>query len=97
MIWVFVVLYALLAAGAGTFIVLFGFGSGGWWRNDVGRNMMALAGVLFALATLVLLSRLVGPLPIWIWIGGLASLDGVIWWQVAILWRKQRERHHQKE
>lgn len=60
-----------------------------WWRSPVGRNLMALPAVLGGLLGLWLLARLV-HLPMWLWAGGIAALDGVMWWRVWILWRLQR-------
>lgn len=60
-----------------------------WWKSPVGRNLMALPVVLGALLGLWLAGRLV-HLWVWVWPGGLAALDAVMWWRVVILWRLQR-------
>jgi hypothetical protein len=63
-----------------------------YWRSDwrhspVGRNLMALPAVLGGLLGLWLVARMAGPLPMWLWLGGIVSLDAVMWWRVWILWR----------
>jgi hypothetical protein len=83
------VLIAVGAAAMLVFVVLYAVGSRGWYRTAVGRNLMALPAVLAALLLLWLARRLVA-VPDWVWWGGLASLDAVMWWRVAILWRLQR-------
>lgn len=69
------------------FVVLYWRSS---WRNSpMGRNLMALPAVLGALLGLWLLARVTGPLPVWLWLGGIVSLDAVMWWRVWILWKVQ--------
>jgi len=62
-----------------------------WRHTSIGRNLMALPAVLGALLGLWLVARIVGPLPMWLWLGGIVLLDAVMWWRVAILWRLQRQ------
>jgi uncharacterized membrane protein YfcA len=62
-----------------------------WRRTPVGRNLMALPAVLGALLGLWLVARVVGDLPMWVWLGGILSLDAVMWWRVWILWRLQHD------
>lgn len=86
---------ALIAVGFAAmvaFVALYATGSRGWYRTPVGRNLMALPAVLLGLLGLWLLSRAFGPLPLWMWVGGLGSLDAVMVWRVAILWRLQHRR-----
>lgn len=87
-------LTALLAFGALgclIFVVLYAWRSIGWWRSDAGRNLMIVMAVLLGLLGLTVAGRYWGPLPQWIWAGGLSMLDIAIWWRVIILWRKQHE------
>lgn len=85
-------LFALGGFGCLTFVVLYATGSPGWWRTPTGRNLMLVMAILLVLLGLVVAGRWFGPLPRWVWVGGLGTLDVAIWWLVIILWRKQRER-----
>lgn len=81
-----------VAIGAG-FLAMVVF-VGLYWRSDwrhtsVGRNLMALPAVLGGLLGLLLVARVAGTLPMWLWLGGIVSLDAVMWWRVWILWRLQ--------
>lgn len=82
---------AAIAAGFGAmvaFVALYSWRSA-WRSTPTGRNLMALPAVLGGLLGLWLLARVVGPLPMWVWLGGIMSLDAVMWWRVWILWRLQ--------
>jgi hypothetical protein len=86
---------AITAAIGGGFLAMVAF-IGLYWRSDwrhtpVGRNLMALPAVLAALLGLWLVARLVGTLPMWLWLGGILALDAVMWWRVVILWRLQHD------
>lgn len=63
-----------------------------WRSSQLGTNLMLLPAVLGALLGLWLLARVAGPLPLWMWLGGIAALDAVMWWRVWILWRLQHNR-----
>lgn len=86
-------LYAVLLAagflGEATFVALYAWGDRDWFRSDLGRNLMITAAVLGGLLGLSLLGMLV-RVPAWVWIGGVAALDAVMWWRVFILYRIQR-------
>jgi hypothetical protein len=84
-------LTAIDALGALTFFVLYAFGSRGWWRTATGRNFAAMFATLAILLVLVVAARWFGPLPGWVWTGGMATLGITIWWCVGILLRKQHE------
>lgn len=86
------VLIGVGALASAAFVVLYAVGSRAWFRSAVGQNLMALAAVLLGLTGLWLAGRAVGPLPTWLWAGGIGALDAVMWWRVAILWRIQRRR-----
>lgn len=88
---VWLALVALGAAGGLAFVVLYGWGSRGWHRTAVGRNLMAMGAALTVLLGLSLASWLV-RLPPALWLGGMGALDLVLWWRVVILWRIQRSR-----
>jgi hypothetical protein len=75
-------------AGAVAFIGLYAVGSRGWHRTALGRNLMAMPAVLAGLFAVTLASMLL-DLPPWVWLGGMASLDAVLWWRVVLLWRAQ--------
>lgn len=84
------VITGLIAVGFASMLsFVFLYARAPWWRSPVGRNLMALPAVLGGLLGLWLLGRLV-HLPAWLWAAGLASLDVVMWWRVAILYRLQR-------
>lgn len=82
-------LVAVGLVGALTFAVVYAVGTRTWHRTAVGRNLMAEALVLAALFALTL-GSLVFRFPAWVWLGGMASLDAVLWAQVWLLWRAQR-------
>lgn len=84
------VLVAIGLAGALTFVALYAAGSRGWHRTAIGRNLMAMPAVLAGLLALTLAS-LLADLPIWLWLGGMASLDAILWWRVVLLWRAQHQ------
>jgi hypothetical protein len=88
--WI-IVLTAAGFIGCIGFIALYAWRSAGWHRTDTGRNLMSMMGILAVLLGLVLLGRAWGPLPLPIWLVGMALLDTVIWWRVVILWRRQHE------
>jgi len=86
-----------IAIGAGflamvAFITL--YWSSSWSSTPLGRNLMALPAVLGALLGLWLIARIVGPLPMWLWLFGILSLDAVMWWRVWILWRLQHDERN---
>lgn len=85
-------LYAVLVAAglaaAITFVALYAWGDRGWFRSELGRNLMAKTAVLGGLLGLSLLGMLI-RVPAWVWIGGMATLDAVMWWRVIILYRLQ--------
>lgn len=87
-----IVLWALLAgigvAGAVTFCILYATRSPGWHRTGIGQNLMAMAATLAGLLLLVIIGLAVEMPPL-LWIGGLATLDAVLWWRVYLLWRTQ--------
>lgn len=85
------VLVAVGLAAAATFVLLYAVGTPSWHRTAVGRVLMSGAAVLTGLLALTLLS-LVIDWPAWIWLGGMASLDAVLWAQVWQLWRIQHRR-----
>lgn len=85
---------AAIAAGFAAmvaFVALYAWRSSAWRQTPVGRNLMALPAVLGGLLGLWLLARLVGPLPLWLWLGGILALDAVMWWRVILLWRLQHD------
>lgn len=69
------------------FVVL--YARSAWRSSSMGLNLMALPAALGGLLGLWLLARIIGPLPMWIWLGGIVTLDAVMWWRVWILWRVQ--------
>lgn len=85
------ILVAVGALGAGSYVALSLWRSVGWWRSQVGQNLMAMAAVLFGLLTLLLAGRVLHP-GMWVWIAGLSALDAVLWWRVVILWHLQRKQ-----
>lgn len=85
------VLVGVGLVGASAFVVLYGWLSREWHRSHIGQNLMAMAAVLAGLLGLSLLGFLV-RVPAALWLGGMASLDAVLWWRVALLWRVQRRR-----
>lgn len=87
---VFIGLYGAGSVGALTFVLSFVLGSRGWYRDPIALNLVAMGAVLGALLGMVVVSWAVGMLPWWMWIGGLGSLDAIIWWQVVLLWSRQR-------
>lgn len=87
---VITLLIGLGALGTGMFVLLYAAGSRGWYRTPAGRSLVAWAGVLFALLALWLAGHVFGPLPLVVWVIGIAALDVAIWSRVALLWRLQR-------
>jgi hypothetical protein len=85
------VLVAAGFLGAVAFVVLYAWLARDWHHTPVGRNLMAMAAVLAGLLGLSLVAFLVRVWPV-LWLGGMASLDAVLWWRVALLWRVQRRR-----
>lgn len=86
-VWTLLVLVGFL--GATTFVGLYAVRSRDWYLSPVGRNLMAMATVLAGLLGLSLAALLV-PIWPWLWLGGMACLDIVLWWLVALLWKVQR-------
>ena len=87
---------AAVAAGFAAmvaFVVLYSWRSA-WRSTPTGRNLMALPAVLGGLLGLWLIARMAGPLPMWLWLGGILALDAVMWWRVIILWRLQHEERN---
>lgn len=82
------VLVAVGLAGALAFVGLYAAGTPTWHRSAIGRTLMATAAVLAGLLALTLASVLF-RFPAWVWLGGMASLDAVLWAQVWQLWRIQ--------
>jgi hypothetical protein len=80
----FLVLEALGFLGALAFVVL--YASRGWYMSPIGRNLMAMAATLAGLLGLSLVAALV-HVWLWLWLGGMAVLDVVLWWRVWIVWR----------
>lgn len=90
MIVAWVALLVVGLAGCLAFMGVYWWGSRGWHRTPVGRNLMAMAAVLAGMLGLSLLG-LAWTLPAWLFLGGMASLDAVMWWRVALLWRAQHD------
>lgn len=91
MILAWSVLLAVGLAGCATFVGSYWWFSRGWHRTAVGQNLMAMAAVLGGMLALSL-AGLVWTPPAWLFLGGMASLDAVMWWRVVLLWRAQRTR-----
>lgn len=91
-VWAVLLLVGFL--GAATFVGLYAYGSRQWWQSPTGRNLMALPAVLAGMLGLSLLGLVWRELPPWLWLGGMASLDAVLWWRVVILWRVQHDHVH---
>lgn len=89
MILAWSVLLAVGLAGCLTFVSSYWWFSRGWHRTPVGQNLMAMAAVLGGMLALSLLGLVWAP-PAWLFLGGMASLDAVMWWRVVLLWRVQR-------
>jgi hypothetical protein len=85
-------LFGLGCLGCLAFVALYAWRSPGWWRTGTGRTIMAIVAILLFLLGMVTAGRWLGPLPRWIWTGGLMVLDVSIWSLVIVLWRRQRER-----
>lgn len=85
----YVVLVSVGFLGGSTFIVM--YASQKWYQTETGRILMGIIGVLTGLLGLSLLGLLV---EIWppLWLGGMASLDVVLWWLVTLLWRLRQRR-----
>lgn len=90
MILAWALLLTIGLAGCVTFGGIYWWTSRGWYHNPVGRNLMAMAASLGGLLALSL-AGLVWMPPAWLFLGGLATLDAVMWWRVVLLWRVQ---HH---
>lgn len=90
MILAWVVLLVVGLAGCSTFIGVYWAGSRGWHRTAVGRNLMAMAAVLAGMLALSLVG-LAWTLPDWLFLGGMAALDAVMWWRVVLLWHAQHD------
>lgn len=88
MIAVWAVLIIVGFLGATAFIGLYAARSRDWYHSPVGRNLMAMAVVLAGLLALSALGLLMRVWP-WLWLGGMAALDVVLWWRVLLLWRVQ--------
>lgn len=88
MILAWALLLVVGLAGCLTFIGFYSWGSRGWHRTPVGRNLMAMAAVLGGMLALSLAGLAWTP-PAWLFLGGMAFLDAVMWWRVALLWRAQ--------
>lgn len=82
------ILVAVGLAGAVAFVVLYAAGTRDWYRSAIGRNLMAMPAVLAGLFAFTLASMLL-TLPAWVWLGGMGSLDAVLWWRVGLLWKAQ--------
>lgn len=82
------VLVAIGLGGALTFVLLYAIGTPSWHRTTIGRVLMLGAAVLAGLLALTLLSLII-HWPDWVLLGGMASLDAVLWAQVWQLWRIQ--------
>lgn len=81
---------AAIAAGFAAMVAFVALYARSAWRTSpMGRNLMALPAALGGLLGLWLLARVIGPLPLWIWFGGIVTLDAVMWWRVWILWKVQ--------
>ena len=87
--WAVLVAAGLIAAL--TFVALYAWRSVEWYASAVGRNLMAMAAVLAGMFGLSLVALVVPVWP-WLWLGGMGSLDAVLWWRVVILWRLQHEK-----
>lgn len=74
--------------GALTFVVLYAVTARDWHHSPVGQNLMAMAAVLAGLLGLSVAAYVVDIWPV-LWLGGMASLDAVLWWRVWLLWRVQ--------
>lgn len=83
------VLVAVGFLGATAFVALYATGTRDWHATTTGRILMGLAAVLGGLLGLSLLRLLVPVHPL-VWLGGMVSLDVVLWAMVALLWRLQR-------
>jgi len=93
------VLISILIAGgavpAGLFVVAYAFRSEGWWRSQLGINLMLMAFALFEAFGLWLVLRFLrADFPTWLWATILAQIDVTLWWRLAILFTLQ---HHKDE
>lgn len=88
--WGYIILLTVGLIAQMTFVVLYAAKSREWRRSDLGRNLMAKSVIIGGLLALSLIGLLT-VVPTWVWYGGMISLDAVMWWRVAILWRIQHE------
>lgn len=88
MITAWAVLVVVGLAGCLTFIGTYWWLARSWHHTPVGRNLMAMAFVLAGMLALSLIGLVWMP-PAWLFLGGMASLDAVMWWRVVLLWRVQ--------
>jgi hypothetical protein len=82
-------------AGAGllaalSFVVLYARVPG-WWRTSAGRHLMAMTAIIGTLFGLLLVGRIVGGLPMVVWVVAVAVLDGLLVHRVWLLVRAQRD------
>lgn len=70
------------------FLVLYAFGSPGWWRWPIGKNLVAKSAVLAIMFLLTGLSAVV-RVPAWAFLAGMGVLDGVLVWRLVITWHVQ--------
>jgi hypothetical protein len=91
MTWAISIAIGIGAAGALAFAGLY-LRTRGWYRSAVGQNLMAMALVIAGLLLLVFVVRVIPDETVrrLLWLGGLLSLDAVLWWRVWLLWKLQR-------
>ena len=84
-------LFAIGLAATLTFVLMYAILAPTWGRTAMGRVLMGKAAVLSGLFGLTLFRIIFrSDLPNWIWFGGLATLDLLLWMQVWLLWRANR-------
>jgi hypothetical protein len=91
------ILITILIAGGAVpallFVVAYAFRSEGWWRSQLGVNLMLMAIALFEAFGLWLVLRFArASFPEWLWAAILAQIDVTLWWRVVILFKLQNER-----
>lgn len=87
------VLIAGGAVPAALFIAGYAYESRGWWRSQLGINLMLMAVALFEAFGLWLVLRIFrAHFPEWLWAAILVQIDAVLWWRVAILFKLTRSR-----